>query len=189
MVASPSSHPFIDWDFPWNKPSTHWGTLIYGNPQMGGWQLLGSSEGSKFKQLWGPMDEKVYGWSSLGETNNCGWSNNYGWKRRAKKNKQLPSKPKACLQVNFNGRLEEFKGPRVLRHDAKEHRSHFEDANPISLPTPISADFPSLIGDWLQTIWHPKMDALKQNNHIFLCPWVPLDTQLTIPWKHYPAPQ
>ena len=46
------------------------------------------------------------------------------------KNKQLPSKPKACLQVNFNGRLEEFKGPRVLRHDAKEHRSHFEDANP-----------------------------------------------------------
>ena len=33
------------------------------------------------------------------------------------------------------------------------------------------------------------MDALKHNNHIFLCPWVPLDTQLTIPWKHYPAPQ
>lgn len=155
---------------------------------MGGWQLLGSSEGSKFKQLW------TNGWKSL-------WMIIFGWNKQlrmikqlwmktsSKKNKQLPSKPKACLQVNFNGRLEELKGPRVLRHDAKEHRSHFEDANPNSSPTPIAADFPSLFGDWLQTIWPPNMDALKHNYHIFLCPWVPLDTQLTIPWKHYPAAQ
>ena len=73
-------------------------------------------------------------------------------KTSSKKNKQFPSKPKACLQVDFNGRLEEFKGPRVLRHDAKEHRSRFEDANPNTSPTPIPADFPSLIGDWLPTI-------------------------------------
>ena len=32
--GSPSYHPFIDRDFPWNKPSTssYWGTPIDGNP-------------------------------------------------------------------------------------------------------------------------------------------------------------
>ena len=27
----PLHHPFIDWEFPWNKPSSYWGSPIYGN--------------------------------------------------------------------------------------------------------------------------------------------------------------
>ena len=33
MGVSPN-HPFLDWDFPRNKPSTTWGYLLYGTPQI-----------------------------------------------------------------------------------------------------------------------------------------------------------
>ena len=32
--ATPSHHPLIFMDFPWNKPSSYWDTSIYGNPHF-----------------------------------------------------------------------------------------------------------------------------------------------------------
>ena len=90
MVASPSSHPFIDWDFSWNKPSSYWGTFIYGNPHLGGWQLLGSSEGSKLKQL------GTNGWKSL-----CLWMIIFGWNKQLWMIKQLWMKTSSKKTSSF----------------------------------------------------------------------------------------
>ena len=39
--GTPSYHPFIDWDFPWNQPSSDKGYPIYGNPH---WPNSGESD-------------------------------------------------------------------------------------------------------------------------------------------------
>ena len=30
--GTPINHPSLDWDFPWNKPSSYWGSPLFENP-------------------------------------------------------------------------------------------------------------------------------------------------------------